>query len=235
MPLVIDAESLRGELDRAASHKTKALSGVRLTEKVLLEAAPIIEHRLGDSRYLRQWTWNGKQAFFDDEPGGVKDIRSFSNKSNHLAFQFHVTPNVQASGYGGFVLHNDKEVSSRHGKFNLFDLLWYGFGPYIGPTPVKKFNRLSLTEINQMNWKQRRAWRTGTTFYLEPPMTFYYRYAGKWFYKRTKRGGFTPSLHDKFKQYIVGAIAYGIQNSIKNIIDSGEGSATMKRIWEETQ
>ena len=235
MPLVINSESLKGELNDRFSRKMRPLSEVRLTESVLLEACPIIEQTLGDPKYLRQWSWNGKQAFFDDEPGGVKDIRGLRSTGDHLAFQFHAMPNMGAGGYGGFVLYNDKEVNSRHGKFNLFDLLWHGFGSYIGPEPKKIYRKLSLTEINQMSWAQRRAWRRGTTLYRETPMTFYYRYAGKWFYKRTKRGGFTPSLHDKFKQYIFGAIEFGIQSAIKNIIDSGEGSAAMKRIWEETQ
>lgn len=235
MPLVINNEALIGELNELLSEKNRPLSDVRLTERVLLEACPIIEKRLSDPRYLRLWTWNGKQAFFDDEPGGVKDIRGLASKGDHLKDQFHAMPNIGSGGYGGFVLYNDKDVYSRRGKFNLFDLLWYGFSSYTVPKPEKKYRRLTLTEINQMSWAQRREWRRGTTIYTETPMTFYYRYASQWFYKRTKRGGFTPSLHDKFKQYIIGAVEYGLKMAIKNIVEGGEGSEAMKRIWEGTQ
>jgi hypothetical protein len=235
MPLVINSEKLRGELNNYFRWSRQPLSDVRLTERILLEACPIIEERLANSKYLKQFTWNGKQAFYDDEPFGKREIRTKGAESQHMVMQFHVTPNVGAKGYGGFVIHNDKEVYSSHGKFNLFDLLWYGFGPYIGPDPYKKFERLSYTEIAQMGWRRRKKWVHGTTIYHETPMNFYYRYAGKWFYNRTKRGGFTPSLHDKFKEYIMGAVEYGIEMAVKNIIESGEGTDAMKTIWNDVR
>jgi len=238
MPLVINNELLKGELNQHLSKKNKVLSDVRLTERVLLEACPYIEERLCDPKYLKQFTWLGKQAFYNDEPGGVKETRgafySTGNVGNHLIKQFRVTVNVGTAGYGGFVIHNDKTVYGREGhSYNLFDLLYNGFSSYMQPEPMRKYKRISTEELWQMNWQQRRAWKHGQRMFQQPPMTFYYRYASRWFYNKTKREGMSSSLNTKFKRYIYGAIEYGIQMAIQNIIESGEGTETMKRVWED--
>ena len=215
---------MKGDLNELLSKKMRTMpfADDRITEDILLDAAPIIEARLGDPRYLKQWTWNGKQAFYDDEPGGVKETRGgFMSRGygNHLKNQFHVRSSVSKGIWQGIELTNDKEVRSSKGKFNLFELLWHGFGPYNAGEPRWEREWKSMTELNQMNWKQRRSWEQGKLVYAERPMNFYYRYASRWFYKKTKREGFTPSLHSKFKQYIMGAVEYGIQMSIKNMIE----------------
>jgi hypothetical protein len=44
MPLVINTEKLKGELNDYFRTKKRALADVRLTRQVLLEACPVIEH-----------------------------------------------------------------------------------------------------------------------------------------------------------------------------------------------
>jgi hypothetical protein len=237
MPLIINTEKLKGELNEHFRTKKRALADVRLTRQVLSEACPIIERRLGDPNYLRQFTHMGKQAFYNDEPGGQKElIGLFSTgqrKGDHMVNQFKVIPHVAAGGYGSFEITNSKVVySRRYGKINLFEWLWKGFGPWVAKTTTVHM-RLSQSAIWQRSWAQRRSWRRGYTFYNENPMTFYYRYGGKWFYKLRSRRGMDEGLVDKFHNYVFGAIEYGIEKAIRNIVESGAGPATMKKILEE--
>jgi hypothetical protein len=146
--------------------------------------------------------------------------------------QFHVIPNVAPGGHGSFEITNDKVVySRRYGKINLFEWLWKGFGPWVAKTKTTH-ERLSQDEIFQRSWSQRRSWRRGQTLYLENPMTFYYRYGGVWFYKLRSRRGMDEGLVDKFHNYVFGAIEYGIESAITNIVKSGKGPAAMKKILE---
>ena len=236
MPLVINTEKLKGELNDYFRTKKRALADVRLTRQVLSVACPIIEKRLGDPGYLRNFSHVGKQAFYNDEPGGKKEARglfaSGQITGDHMVNQFHVIPHVAAGGYGSFEIKNDKIIySKRYGKINLFEWFWKGWGPWVAKTSTTH-TRISETERRQMNWSQRRANERGKTFYHENPMTFYCRYGGKWFYKLRSRRGIEDGLVDKFHNYVFGAIEYGIENAIKNIMQTGMASPTMKRILE---
>jgi hypothetical protein len=238
MPLVFDNEKLKGELNTYFRDRGRALSDVRLTERVLAEACPIIEKRLGDPTYLRQWTHRGKQAFYNDEPGGIGETMGIFSSGlragDHMVNQFHVAPVLSAGGYGGFEITNDKNIySKKYGKMNLFDLLWKGFGAYTAPS-YKKFERLDYRYVMWLSQQSkssrlRKKWKTGITMYTEPPMTFYYRYASKWFYKLKSRKGMDTGLKDKFHMYVMGAIEYGLDIAIKNIVESGEGDYAMNK------
>jgi hypothetical protein len=218
MPLIINTERLTGELNRRFS--IEGISDNRLNEMLIEEACPIIEARLADPNYVRSWTWEGKQAFYDDERYGVKEIRGgiFSKGyGDHLKNQFHATP---GEGYMGIEITNDKEVTSSRGTFNLFELLWHGFGPYTASKLKQPEGSYSQWLLKQSKRAQRRL-RRELTVYTAQPITFYYRYKGMWFYKLQKRKGFTPSLHSKFRQYITGAVEYGFQRALENIENRG--------------
>jgi hypothetical protein len=106
MAIIINYSSLKGELNELLSKKTRAMpfADDRITEDILLDAAPIIEERLGDPQYLKLWTWNGKQAFYDDERGGVKETRGgFTSRGygDHLKNQFHVRSVVYKGKWQG--------------------------------------------------------------------------------------------------------------------------------------
>lgn len=237
MPLIINTEKLKGELNEHLSTKKRALADVRLTKRVLSEACPLIEKKLGDPNYLRNFSHMGKQAFYDDEPFGDKETRGLfatgQRVGDHMVNQFKVVPHVAAGGYGSFEIINNKSIySKKWGRINLFDWLWNGFGPYTS-TVVKVYERLSQTEIWQRSWAQRRSWRRGTTFYATKPMTFYYRYGSKFFYNLRSRRGMDPGLVDKFHNYVFGAVEWGMEEAIKNILETEEGNDRMKQVYEE--
>ena len=217
--------------------KKRALADVRLTQQVLSEACPLIEKRLGDPVYLRNFSHMGKQAFYNDEPGGDKEIRGIFSTGqvtgDHLANQFHVIPHVAAGGFGSFEIKNSKYIySKRYGKINLFDWLWKGFGPYT-QTSERKYYKIGPGEYKSMSRADKRRWKQGRVMYTENPMTFYYRYASKWFYSMHKRGGMDEGLVTKFHNYVFGAVEWGIEKAIENILESGKGNAAMKTIMDE--
>ena len=226
MPLEINNYALQRELNEYFSNKKRALADVRLTRRVLSEACPLIEKRLGDPKYLRNFTHKGRQSFYNDEPGGAKELRGLfatgQRTGDHMVNQFHVIPHVRAGGFGSFDITNDKNIfSKRYGKINLFDWLWGGFGPYTGPTEARTV-------------AIRRTLGRGMTNYTEKPMTFYYRYASKWFYKLKSRRGMDEGLVDKFHNYVFGAVEYGIESAIKKILESDAGgNREMIRVWGE--
>jgi hypothetical protein len=226
MPLEINNQALKNELNEYLSTKKRALADVRLTRRVLSEACPLIEKRLGDPKYLRNFTHKGKQAFYNDEPEGTRELRGLfatgQRAGDHMVNQFHVLSHVAAGGFGSFEIKNDKHIfSKRYGKINLFDWLWGGFGPYTGTTEPRSV-------------PMRRTLGRRMTNYTEKPMTFYYRYAGKWFYKLKSRRGMESGLVTKFHNYIFGAVEYGIEKALENIVKSEYGgSREMNRIWDE--
>ena len=178
-------------------------------DDMMESACPIIEQRLGDMSYLGQFTWWGSQAFYNDDDGKNSD------NGNHLKDNF----NVEYDGTA-FLISNSKTVSGASGKpINLFEnLLYPGFGEYRVPTT----NR---SKMRGMMGEERYAYETRTKkqrklleqkLYKGNLMTYYYRYAGLWFYKQNKRGGMSESLVSKFHEYIDGAIRYGVEHSLKS-------------------
>ena len=83
MPLEINNQALKKELNEYLSTKKRALADVRLTRRVLSEACPLIEKRLGDPKYLRGFTHKGKQAFYNDESGYMR-AHSYQEARNHF-------------------------------------------------------------------------------------------------------------------------------------------------------
>ena len=182
---------------------------------MLNSACPIIEHRLSDMAYLGQFTWWGKQAFFDDETNPQLDI------GDHLKDDFTVTYDGTA-----FLISNSKTVTGASGKpINLFeDLLYPGFGEYHVPTT-------KLSKMRGIMGEERYAYETRTKkqrksferkLFKGNLMTYYYRYAGVWFYNQSKRGGMNTSLVSKFHDYIDGAIRYGVEKALKSKVGEDE-------------
>jgi len=224
MPLFIDNEHLTNEIETVYVGHKKVLTGVRFTSQVLEGACPLIEERLSDPRYLDQFQWNNKQAFYNDEPGGIKETTK--TRGDHMVDHFFAVPEVAAGGWGAIHLGNTKEVHSSRGTWNLFDeLLFPGFGAYAIPTQSVRMEKGANKKENYMK----------NIVVNVRPMNFYYRYKGQFFYNASKRGGFTDSLHSKFKEYIYGAILYGIENSLQNIIESGGGTERMKGVLEDAE
>lgn len=221
MPLIIDHQMLMREIENVYVGHKKRLAGTRLSAKVIEEACPFIEQRLADPDYLNDFTWNGKPAFYNDEPGGTKEIKGMGGY--HLVDNFSAVPETGAGGWGRILLSNPKEVTSRRGKWNLFDdLMWPGWGAYSIPDRPERM----ITDKHKLSNYNR------DTEVLVKPMTFYWRYKSTWFYNVSRREGINDSLHSKFKEYILQAILYGIEKAIENIVDRGEGSEEMKSTLE---
>jgi hypothetical protein len=223
MPLIIDHQMLMREIENVYVGHKKRLAGTRLSAKVIEEACPFIEQRLADPDYLNDFTWDGKPAFYNDEPGGTKEIKGMGGY--HLVDNFSAVPETGAGGWGRIHLSNPKEVTSRRGKWNLFDDLMYpGWGAYSIPDKPQKMLRGS---------HKRESFLTVQQQMIDiKPMTFYYRYKSAWFYNVSRREGINDSLHSKFKEYILQAILYGIEKAIEGIVERGEGSEEMKSILE---
>jgi hypothetical protein len=212
---------LMSEIEKVYVGHKKQLAGTRLSAKVLEEACPIIERRLSDPDYLNDFTWDGKQAFYNDEPGGKKEIKGMGGY--HLVDNFSAVPETGAGGWGRIHISNPKEVTSRRGKWNLFDDLMYpGWGAYSIPDKPQNM----ITDKHKLSNYNR------DTEVLVKPMTFYWRYKSSWFYNVSRREGINDSLHSKFKEYILQAILYGIERAIENIVDRGEGTEEMKSTLE---
>lgn len=184
-------------------------------DDLLESACPIIEHRLSDMAYLGQFTWLGSQAFFNDSSNPKLDI------GDHLKDDFTVTYDGTA-----FLISNSKTVSGARGKpINLFEKLLYpGFGEYHVP-------KGKLSAMRGMMGEERYAYETRTKkqrkaleqkLYKGNLMTYYYRYAGVWFYNQSKRGGMNESLVSKFHDYIDGAIRYGVEHALKSKVGEDE-------------
>jgi hypothetical protein len=175
-------------------------------DNMLESACPIIEQRLSDLAYLGQFTWYGFTAFYDDSPERFQET--------HLKDNFSVEYDGTA-----FQISNSKSVSGATGKpINLFEQLLYpGFGPYSVPTTNRSAMRARMGEeryaYETRTKKQRKA--VEMKLYKGNLMTFYYRYHGMWYYNRSKRAGMNTSLHSKFKEYIDGAIRYGVEAALK--------------------
>jgi hypothetical protein len=200
------------------------------------EACPLIEKRLADYDHLSKYNWNGMQAFYDDERGGRQMTKGgltrggFSGLSaygDHLKDQFIVV----GSEAGGFEITNTKTVSSSRGNYNLFDLLWHGWGAYSAGQRMSGIATANeLKRIKGMSREEKDTYAVNMGY--SKPMTYYYRYMGQWFYRCKSRGGFTPSLHDKFKRYILDAVDWGIEQAMKNIIERGDSTKEMKEVFE---
>jgi len=223
MPLIIDHAMLMREIEKVYVGNKRRLAGTRLSAKVMEEACPIIERRLSDPDYLNDFTWDGKQAFYNDEPGGTKEIEGMGGY--HLVDNFSVVPETGAGGWGRIHISNPKEVTSRRGKWNLFDDLMYpSWGAYSIPDKPQGMAR-GKHKISSFLTVQQQMIDI-------KPMTFYWRYKSSWFYNVSRREGINDSLHSKFKEYILQAILYGIERAIENIVDRGEGTEEMKSTLE---
>ena len=188
-------------------------------EEIMTNACPLIEQRLGDMGYLKQFERNGVQLFYNDYSGNESGS---PYGASHLMDGF----SVDFDGYN-FLISNTKWVHSSHGDFNLFeDLLMAPKGSvaYRVPTMFKSKQRAMMGEeryaYETRTKKQRRTLErkliTGNL------MTFYYRFDGKMCWKRDKRRGMYEEVITKFRSYIDGAIRYGVEMATTKQIGEDE-------------
>jgi len=188
----------------------EALDGSDRTS-VLESTCGILEKKLADMDYLAQFTWNGMQAFYDDDPN---DFNRFSRKGfSHLKDEF--TASIDPSETVIY-LWNTKTVNGKRGSINLFDqLLWPKFGSYRVPhTDIGNFPEEMAKYYGRSQKMQRRMNQLKRELTEQKPMTFYYRYEGKRFFNVMERGGMNDSLHEKFKEYIHKAIRESLKEAI---------------------
>lgn len=181
-------------------------------ESMLEDSCLIIEEKLSDMKYLSEYEHLGKQAFYNDESQGSKE-HIYHGSSDHLCDHFVV---VLDAGYKNFVLYNDKSVSSSKGTYNLFELLWYGFGPWSASYIPKSASRDLYAYHARTKKMYKKLYAIGGPLAdVDTRISFYYRYAGKHFYNMTSRKGMSSGLVTKFHQYIDRAITRGIQEAIE--------------------
>jgi hypothetical protein len=179
--------------------------------KILEDSCDIIEKKLADMKYLSEFTWAGKQAFYNDESNESWSFKAAA-PDYHLADNFTVW---LTEGATNFEITNSKEVYSSKGKYNLFELLWYGFGPwranktYHMIDPIKKAYYMRTKKMRTKMWAM-----NGPMIEADVRISFYYRYASQWFYKLTERKGMDSSLVTKFHTYIDRAISRSIEEAI---------------------
>lgn len=182
--------------------------------KILQDACKIIEGKLADMKYLTEFMWGGKQAFYNDEPGGGSG-KLYAYQGDHLKDGFSVALDA---GSKNFLIENSKEVYSSKYKFNLFELLWDGFGPYRVPTRISHSNEEQTAYYMRTKKMQKKFYSVGGPFIKTDNanlMTFYYRYQSQWYYNIEERRGMAPSLNTKFREYINRAVSRGIDEAIE--------------------
>lgn len=175
-----------------------------IEEKIIQNACHLIEERLASMQNLRAYTYKGKQAFYDD--------REFN--TYHLKDAFFVEYDGQ-----NFDITNNKVVFGANGSsYNLFEMLWEGFGPYRVPTPTHHIAQKQpelfayMTRTKKMESKLKFMNLSGK------PMRYYYRYGGIMIKYALTRKGMSGELVNKFQVYIEDAIRQGVEDSVKEII-----------------
>lgn len=180
--------------------------------KILEDACGIAEKKLADMKYLSEFSWGGKQAFYNDE-----SEESWSFKAP--ASDYHLSDNFMVwldAGARNFEISNSKEVYSSQNRYNLFELLWDGFGPWRANMTYYKLSKESKAyymRTKKMRTKMRAM--NGPMVEADTRISFYYRYEGRWFYKMHERRGMDPSLVSKFRLYIDRALSRSIEEAIE--------------------
>ena len=170
-------------------------------EKVFSDACPLIEEYLASMNHLSAYEWLGKQAFYNPD------------STTHLKDGFHVFFDGK-----NFEVSNWTLVPGARGSlYNLFDLLWEGFGPYESPTMLQ-YKQWDLRDPEVLAYLTRTKKMTARVLsgVSVVKMTYYYRYPGIMIRYATRRGGMDTGLVSKFQLYVEDAIRKGIRDSIKN-------------------
>ena len=204
-------------------------SGENEKDAVMSAACPIIERKLGDMNYLRQFERMGVQLFYDT--GGSPEGSPYG--ASHLKDGFSVD-------YDGnnFLISNAKYVRSRGGDLNLFeDLLMAPKG-----SVEYKVDKMYKSKQKAMMGRELYAYLSRTKkqrktldrkLILGNLMTFYYRFDGKMCWKRDKRRGYYPEVMSKFRSYIDGAIRYGVEMSTTKQIGDDDYEAARGLITDQ--
>ena len=191
----------------------------------------------------------GKTPFFDDETpnmmvqpkkGGMPKVRT--RPSIHLKDSWHVDFTTHEKDNTAIIkLTNSKKTAD--GKWVVADLLWFGTREYQIDAPTIKIDvpivYRSVAEVatTRKGWKgvAEAFKRSGRSFknqgqtvrqtvfegHHTGAMSFYNRYAGKWFYNKTFRRGIRNALVTSFKEYILLCVENGIRKGIQEMLDEG--------------
>jgi hypothetical protein len=120
------------------------------------------------------------------------------------------------AGASNFEIANPKEVYSSQGRYNLFELLWDGFGPWRSPRTYRKLDRETKAYYMRTKKMQRKMRAmNGPMVEADIRISFYYRYNSRWYYNLTERRGMNPSLVTKFRMYIDRALTRSIEEAIE--------------------
>ena len=197
-------------------------------DTIMTAACPLIERRLSDMRYLKGFTRNGVQLFYNDYSGAEEGS---PYGGDHLKDSF----NVEFDGTS-FLISNPKTVYGRNGVYNLFeDLLMGTSKEYRVPTMNRSLMRAQMgeeryayeTRIKKQNRRLERSLVTGNL------MTFYYRFDSKMCWKRNKRRGYYEEVMTKFRSYIDGAIRYGVEMATSKQIGDDDYEAARGLITDQ--
>jgi len=196
-------------------------------DTIMTAACPIIQRRLSDMRYLKGFTRNGVQLFYND--AGAEEGSPYGG--DHLKDSF----NVEFDGTS-FLISNPKTVYGRNGAYNLFeDLLMGPSKEYRVPTMNRSLMRAQMgeeryayeTRTKKQNRRLERSLVTGNL------MTFYYRFDSKMCWKRNKRRGYYEEVMTKFRSYIDGAIRYGVEMATSKQIGDDDYEAARGLITDQ--
>ena len=196
-------------------------------DTIMTAACPLIERRLSDMRYLKGFTRNGVQLFYNDS--GAEEGSPYG--ASHLKDAF----NVEFDGTS-FLISNPKTVYGRNGAYNLFeDLLMGTSKEYRVPTMNRSLMRAQMgeeryayeTRTKKQNRRLERSLVTGNL------MTFYYRFDSKMCWKRNKRRGYYEEVMTKFRSYIDGAIRYGVEMATSKQIGDDDYEAARGLITDQ--
>jgi hypothetical protein len=197
-------------------------------DSIMSAACPLIEQRLSDMRYLKGFSRNGVQLFYNDYSGAEEGS---PYGASHLKDSFQ----VEFDGTS-FLISNPKTVYGNHGVYNLFEDLLMGVSKeYRVPTMNRSLMRARMgeeryayeTRTKKQNRRLERSLITGNL------MTFYYRFDSKMCWKRNKRRGYYEEVMNKFRAYIDGAIRYGVEMSTTKQIGDDDYEAARGLITDQ--
>lgn len=212
--------------------------------RVMEYAVPIILGNLASIDFLNNnvQSVGGKTPFYDDESARVQAFPKKGRMpggrirpSIHLKDSWYMTYTVRASeGKAIIRLYNRKKTAD--GKWVVADLLWYGTRDYNISAPELKVTVPVMYRSVAESAGSRKGWKglassfraSGKSFNREGQpvtqtllpghntgrMSFYNRYAGKWFYNQKFRKGIRNELVTSFRQYILLCIENGIRQAV---------------------
>lgn len=193
---------------------------------ILAYAVPYINSNLSSVDFLTAHVSrvNGKLPFYDTETEKI-DFRRSGNV--HLKDSWRIEVSGTADNTGMVYLSNSKRT--KDGAWNVADLIWNGTRPYFISVPtiysdviVSAVPGVGQTQFPQLKqWRKYRAPEPLQRGHHTKGMSYFYRYAGKWFYNQNHRGGIRDSLVTSFREFILLCIENGIRKAIEMMTKEG--------------